>query len=88
MLAWTQVHHGHLPLWNNYEALGMPLAFNWGSGAFSLPALVSYLTPLRVVYWVQILVSLVVGRDRGVLLRTGVTAASRSPAPSRGRRGF
>ena len=60
-LAWTQVHHGHLPLWNPFEALGMPLAFNWGSGAFSLPALVSYLTPLRAVYWVQILVSLIVG---------------------------
>ena len=43
-------HHGHLPLWN-YEALGMPLAFNFGSGVFSLPALVSYLTPLRAVYW-------------------------------------
>jgi hypothetical protein len=60
-LAWTQVHHGHLPLWNSYEALGMPLAFNFGSGAFSFPALVSYLTPLRAIYWVQILVSLVVG---------------------------
>ena len=60
-LAWTQVHNGHLPLWNPFEALGMPLAFNWGSGAFGLPALVSYLTPLRAVYWVQILVSLIVG---------------------------
>ena len=39
----------------------MPLAFNFGSGAFSLPALVSYLTPLRFVLWVQILVSLTVG---------------------------
>jgi hypothetical protein len=60
-LAWTQVHHGHLPLWNSYEASGMPLAFNFGSGAFSLPALVSYLTPLRAIYWVQLLVSFVVG---------------------------
>ena len=39
----------------------MPLAFNWGSGAFSLPALVSYLTPVKIIYWVQILVSLIVG---------------------------
>jgi Bacterial membrane protein YfhO len=61
MQAWTQVHQGHLPLWTGYEALGMPLAFNFGSGVFSLPALVSYLTPLRFVYWVQISVSLVVG---------------------------
>ncbi len=60
-LAWTQVHQGHLPLWTRYEAIGMPLAFNFGSGVFSLPALVSYLAPLRAVYWVQIFVSLVVG---------------------------
>ena len=60
-LAWNQVHQGHLPLWNGYEALGMPLAFNFGSGAFSLPALVSYITPLRYVYLVQIIVSFVVG---------------------------
>ena len=50
-LAWTQVHHGHLPLWNGYEALGIPLAFNFGSAAFSLPALVSYLAPLRDAFW-------------------------------------
>jgi hypothetical protein len=60
-LAWTQVHQGHLPLWNGYEALGMPLAFNFGSGAFSLPALVGYLAPLHDVYLVQIIVSFVVG---------------------------
>jgi hypothetical protein len=60
-LAWMQVHHGHLPLWNPYEALGMPFAFNIGSGVFALPALVSYLTPLHFVYLVQILVSLIVG---------------------------
>ena len=24
-LAWTQVHHGFLPLWNPYSALGMPV---------------------------------------------------------------
>src|ERR1700722_8569793 len=39
-LAWTQVHHGSLPLWNPYTALGLPLAFNWQSATFSLPALV------------------------------------------------
>jgi Bacterial membrane protein YfhO len=59
--AWTQVHQGHLPLWIRTEALGMPLAFNFGSAAFSLPALVSYLTPIGAVLWVQILVSFVVG---------------------------
>ena len=59
--AWIQVHQGHVPLWIRDEALGTPLAFNFGSGAFSLPALVSYITPLRFVFWVQILVSLSVG---------------------------
>ena len=38
-LAWTQVHHGHLPLWNPYSGLGMPLVFNWQSASFSVPAL-------------------------------------------------
>jgi hypothetical protein len=60
-LAWTQVHHGHLPLWNGYEALGIPLAFNFGSGAFSLPALISYVGPMRDAFLVQVVVSLVVG---------------------------
>ena len=59
--AWIQGHQGHVPLWIHDEALGMPLAFNFGSGAFGLPALVSYITPLRFVFWVQILVSLIVG---------------------------
>ena len=59
--AWTQVHGGHLPLWVRGEALGMPLAFNFGSGAFSLPAAVSYLAPMGAVLWVQVLVSLIVG---------------------------
>jgi hypothetical protein len=39
-LAWTQVHHGQLPLWNPYGALGMPLAFNWQTAAFGVPALI------------------------------------------------
>jgi hypothetical protein len=58
--AWTQVHHGHLPLWNPYSALGMPLAFNWQSAVFSVPALVSYLAPLHLAYTVQVLVTLVI----------------------------
>ena len=47
---WTQVHQGHLPLWNPYSGLGMPLAFNWESAPFGLPALVGYLVPLRFAY--------------------------------------
>ncbi len=59
-LAWTQVHHGLLPLWNPYSALGMPLAFNWQSAVFSLPALVGYLVPLHLAYTVGLFVTLAV----------------------------
>ncbi len=59
-LAWTQVHQGHLPLWNPYEALGMPLAFNWQTVAFSVPALISYLFPLHLSFTVQVVVTLVI----------------------------
>jgi len=60
-LAWTQVHSGQLPLWNPYNALGVPLAFNWQSATFSLPALLGYMAPLRLAYTVQVLATLVVG---------------------------
>lgn len=59
-LAWTQVHHGHLPLWNPYEALGMPLAFNWQTAAFSVPSLIGYLFPLHLAFTVQVVVTLVI----------------------------
>ncbi len=59
-LAWRQVHQGHLPLWNPYSVLGAPLAFNWQSATFSIPALVGYLFPLHLAYTVQIIVTLIV----------------------------
>ena len=59
-LAWTQVHHGQLPLWNPYSAMGMPLAFNWQSGTFGLPMLVGYLLPLKLAYTGSVLVTIVV----------------------------
>src|SRR5271165_3867123 len=55
-LAWTQVHHGQLPLWNPYNATGLPLAFTWNSAPFSIPALIGYLFPLRLAYIVQAVV--------------------------------
>ena len=58
-LAWTQVHHGQLPLWNPYNALGTPLVFNWQSGAFSLPSLLGYIAPLAQAYTVAVLVKVV-----------------------------
>ncbi len=79
-LAWTQVHHGILPLWNPYSALGAPLAFNWQSGAFSLPALVGYVVPLRLDFTVQVLTTfLVAGTGMYVLgrvMRLGVLGAA------------
>jgi hypothetical protein len=58
--TWTQVHHGHLPLWNPYSVMGMPLAFNWESAPFGVPALVGYLFPLQYAYTVQVIVTMVV----------------------------
>ena len=75
-LAWTQVHHGHLPLWNPYSALGMPLAFNWQSATFSVPSLLGYLAPLHLAYTVQVLTSLVIAGTGvyvlGRVMRLGV----------------
>jgi hypothetical protein len=59
-LAWTQVHTGHLPLWNPYTVLGTPLAFNWQAGTFGIPALLGYLFPLRLAYTVQVLATLAI----------------------------
>ena len=79
-LGWTQVHQGHLPLWNPYSALGMPLAFNWNSATFSLPALVGYLFPLRLAYTSQILTTLMVAGTGGYLfarlVKMGALAAT------------
>src|SRR5579863_9057247 len=57
--AWHQVHAGHLPLWNPDNVLGMPLAFSWQSGVFSLPVLLSYLAPLKLAYTVIVLAKFV-----------------------------
>ena len=59
-VAWQQVHHGHLPLWNPYSVLGLPLAFNWLSAAFSVPSLIGYIVPLHLAYTVQIIVTLII----------------------------
>jgi len=59
-LAWHQVHSGQVPLWNPYNLLGLPLAFNWQSGVFSLPTAISYLVPVHYAYTVIVLVKLIV----------------------------
>ncbi len=69
-LAWQQVHSGHLPLWDPYNVLGTPLAFNWQSGVFSIPALVGYLFPVHVAYTAMVLTKLVIaGTGAYVLCR-------------------
>ena len=59
-LAWSQVHHGQLPLWNPYSALGTPLAFNFQSGTFGLQALIGYLFPVRLAYTAQVVLTVLV----------------------------
>jgi hypothetical protein len=49
-----------LPLWNPYEALGMPLAFNWQTAAFSVPSLIGYLFPLHLAFTVQVILTLII----------------------------
>jgi hypothetical protein len=75
-LDWTQVHQGHLPLWNPYSALGMPLGFNWESAPLSLPALIGYLFPVRLAYTAQVVVTMMVAGSGvyvlGKVLRLGV----------------
>ena len=80
-MAWTQVHHGQLPLWNPYEALGMPLAFNWQTAAFSVPALVGYLFPLRLAFTVEVMLTLVIA-GTGVYALCRVLGLARWPASS------
>ena len=79
-VAWQQVHHGHLPLWDPYSALGLPLAFNWLSAAFSVPSLIGYLMPLHLAYTVQIIVTLIVAGTGmyvlGRVLRLGVLGSA------------
>lgn len=60
ILGWREVHHGSLPLWNPYSALGTPLSFNWHSLTFSVPSLVAYLFPLRLDIAVQLVLTVVI----------------------------
>ena len=79
-LVWRQVHSGILPLWNPYNGLGLPLAFNIQSGPLSLPALISYLLPVGFAYTVQVVVRLVIAGTGALFLgramRLGTVAAT------------
>ena len=79
-LAWKQVHHGQLPLWNPYSGLGTPLVFNWQSASFSLPALIGYLVPIQFAFTVGVVVTTsIAGIGANVfarLLRLGILACA------------
>ena len=78
--TWQQVHHGFLPLWSPLNGLGQPLAFNWQSAVASLPSLVGYLAPVRLVFTTQVLVTVLIAGTgayvAGRVLRLGVVAAA------------
>ena len=67
-LAWMQVHAGHVPLWDPFSGLGLPLAFNWQSGALSLPTVIGYAFPLHISYTVQIIVTVIVAGSGAYVL--------------------
>ena len=73
------MHHGALPLWNPYSGLGVPLAFNWQSAAFSVPSLIGYAVPLQYAYTAGVVTTLVIagtgGYFFGRVLRLGLLGA-------------
>ena len=79
-IAWHQVHQGHLPIWNPYNGLGMPLAFNWQTAPFGLPALVGYAVPVKYAFTTGVIVNLLVAGSGayvlGRVLKMGVVASA------------
>lgn len=82
-LSWQQVHAGHIPLWNPYSAMGLPLVFNFESQAFSIPMLVAYLFPLGLAYTVTFFVKLVIAAT-GVYFLSRVLDIDTLPALAAG----
>ncbi len=78
-LSWLQVHSGHLPLWDPFNLLGMPLAYNFEAAPFSLTVALGYAFPLALAHTATVYVRLVVaGSGAYVLsrmLRLGVPAS-------------
>lgn len=69
-LAWLDVRAGHLPLWNPYSLLGMPLAFNFEAAPFSLTVALGYAFPLALAHSATIAARLVLaGTGTYVLCR-------------------
>ena len=69
-LDWLAVHHGQLPLWNNYAGDGMPLMLNFESTSLALPTLFGYVFPLGTSFLAGIAMTLLIAG-------TGTYAAAR-----------
>ena len=82
-LSWVQVHAGHLPLWNHFAGLGLPLAFNFQAASFSLPTAVSYLFPLHLAYTVTVVVKLLLA-GTGVMFLLRAVGMRLVPATAAG----
>ncbi len=79
-LAWLQVHSGHVPLWNPYNGVGVPLAFNWQSAVFSVPSLIAYVFPLQWAFTVVVVTTILIAGSGayvlGRVLHLGVIASA------------
>ena len=78
-LVWTQVHQGHLPLWDPSNGLGMPLAFNWQSAPLGLPALIGYAFPVGSSFTVGVIVTFLIA-GTGTFAFRGPLDCPSSPA--------
>ena len=66
-------------MWNPYNGLGLPLAFNWQSASFSVPSLIGYLLPVRYAYTAGVMTTLFIAGTGayalGRVLRLGFLGA-------------
>jgi hypothetical protein len=67
-LNWRAVHAGQLPLWNPFNALGLPQAFNFQSAPFALSSLASYLVPLKQAFATEVIVKSLIAGTGGLFL--------------------
>ncbi|NNN08516.1 MAG: YfhO family protein [Acidimicrobiaceae bacterium] len=78
-LAWLQVHAGHLPLWNPFSMLGLPLAFNFQSAPFGPTVAIGYLFPLSLAHSATVVARLIIAGSGAYLfarvLRLGIVPA-------------
>jgi len=71
-LAATDLLHGHLPWWNPFEGIGMPLAGEMQSGALS-PLVLLFALPNGLV-WFHLALQLIAGVSTYLLCRRFVTS--------------